>query len=153
MALSSVEEVHKQLEYTEADATSLKDVKLVWQRLEGLRKRAARDSSYLQQYRDLLEKSLEQARALRPDEDVEAVIARVREFWLWYQQQYERLGIADREWRRGMVHQEWTEKWLPDIWRHFEAAIGNMNERPSARNIDEAKAAATLMLQRYVAAI
>jgi hypothetical protein len=150
MSLEVVQNLEEELSYGPEDQQILKGIRLVWQRLDKLRQQAARDDKYLPAYRDLLTKSLMQARAQQPVDDPEAI---AKEFWFWYDQQCVALGVARLERARGSDHQAWCEKWLPEDYRRFVGRVALTVEEPSQQRFEELREAAGRMLKAYTEAI
>ena len=153
MSIDTVEAVHRYLGYTDADAEVLRSVKAVWQKLETLKRQAVRDSKYLRQYSDFLQKSLTQARASRPADNDEEWIASCKALWDWFSDEYHRLNIPDIEQRRGAHYLDWCAKWLPEQHMAYTTAVERLCTSPSQHHISEMKVAATALLRAYVAAI
>jgi hypothetical protein len=148
MPNSSLESIHTELGYTPEDALALKKVRLVWQKLETARRLALKDPSQLRSYRDLLGKSLQNARqAIAVDPEAIA-----REYWDWYDAQCRELNIAHHESRRGRDHLRWIEKWQPRTYAVYLFTLMEFCELPSPRNLRELKVASTTMLRAYIEA-
>ncbi len=153
MSVESVTQVETDLAVTQADTEVLRGVRLVWQKLQKLRQAALSDDKKVSAYRELLERGLAQARAqMAPVEEV-SVEQKCREFWDWYEVQCRELGISELEQRRGRPHAEWSEKWLPEVYAAFSAAIGRVVDMPSQLHFDDARVKATALLKAYVGAI
>jgi hypothetical protein len=145
---TSVEQVHEQLAYTEADATALRKVKRIWAKLETSKAKASKgDPVAIKGYFETLQKSLGQARLQQPVPNVEQESV---SFWAWYEQECSSLKVTEFEVNRGGGHLAWCEKWLPAERKEFDAAISRIVEMPSYQNFAEAKLAATKMLRAYV---
>lgn len=150
--MNTIPDIEQSLGYTEADEAVLKKVKLVWSKLQTLKKKAARDPKAVREYRDLLEKGLEQVRFMKPleEDDIQRAI---KDYWAWYTEECQRLGVFEKETiRLPRSHQEWSEKWLPKEWAVFVAGIVEMTAEPSKRSIAGARVAATTLLRAYIAA-
>ncbi len=148
--MSDVTSLQSFLGCTPEDLEALKKVKLVWQRLEALRRKAEKDPTELPAYRDLLEKSLTQARLIIPVDDVEAEAAA---FWKWYDSECGGRQISEIEQRRGVSHQEWCAKWLAPEWTAFAESVKRTVDLPSAVNFSDLRGCALRMLQAYVEAV
>jgi hypothetical protein len=151
MTYTSVSEVQKAVGFTEADAAALKKVRLVWQRLEALRRKAETDSTQLVPYYDTLEKSLAQARRQTPLHDDPTTDA--QKFWNWYAEQCSLLNVPDIEQRRGSGHQSWCEKWLPAVYKEFAEAVQRVIELPTEQGYSDLQEVSLKMLKAYVGAI
>jgi hypothetical protein len=148
MTANSVEEVHVELGYTEADIASLRKVKRIWLKLETAKAKASKgDQHALRSYSELLSKSLVQARQTQPVPDVEV---ESHKFWNWYSEQCEALDVRRLEIRRGIDHQLWSEKWLPAEHKEFSASLIRTIEMPSYQNFAECRTAASKMLRAYI---
>lgn len=157
MAHSDIAAIQESLGLTPAEIEALKQIRLVWQRLEALRKQADRDAAYRGKYHDLLLSSLTRIRMQQPLPD-EQIIETCRRFWAWYADECESLGISghgslSKEVCRGCHHLAWCEKWLPTEYVKFTAALDRTIVLPSQHNFDRLKEVAAEMLRAYVGAI
>lgn len=150
MSCDAVEALERELGYTAEDRGVLQGVRLVWQRLEKLRQQATRDGKFVRQYRDLLHKSIAQARAQQPVADPEV---QSQEFWTWYDEQCRLLGVAEKERARGRPHQEWCERWLAEDYRRFYIGIAKVVEEPTPQHFEQLRTTAVKMLTAYIKAI
>jgi hypothetical protein len=153
MSIESVSQIESDLGITQADTEVLKGVRLVWQKLQKLRMQAAKDDKQLAPYREMLTRTLEQARAQQAPVEDDQVEQQSQEFWKWYEDQCAAAGVSQLEAARGMHHMAWCEKWLSASYLDFEKAIGNVVNMPSQLHFEDAKAKATALLQAYVGAI
>jgi hypothetical protein len=150
MSTEAVESVEVELGLNGADTEILKGVRLVWQKLQKMRSQALRDDKHVATYRDLLIRSLTQARAQLPPDDAEAVRAKADQFWRWYGQRCTTLGVYDKEFSRGSSHQAWCERWLTSYWKAFEEALVKTLELPTEQNYERVQTKAEAMLRAYV---
>lgn len=153
MSEESVAQVEDDLGFTAQDTEVLKGVRLFWQKLLAARQKAIKDDKFLAQYRTMLQKGIDQARARQAPGSDEDVLVRSNQFWAWYTDQCREMDIFQKEFLRGKPHQAWCEKWLPKEWQAFSDAIGRVVDHPSQQYFEQAQEAALAMLRAYVSTI
>src|SRR5690242_916104 len=107
MSVESVAQVEQDLGLTPEDTDTLKGVRLVWQKIQKLRGQAVRDDKFLGQFKDILSRSLVQARAQQAPESEDDIVVKTQEFWQWYEDYTKHLGVPAKERDRGSSHQDW----------------------------------------------
>lgn len=143
--------IHADLGYTPEEASELKQIRLVWKKLETLRQKAASDQASAKQYRDLLQKSLRQLRSQRAGD---SWLKDYQDYLAWQDSVVREKGISEIErMRGGKPWLEWSEQWIPKQYWAYCHAVGQVCENPSPANIQTSKIAFGNLVQAYVDAI
>jgi hypothetical protein len=154
-ALDSVALINAELGYTPDVEERLKRESAgVARTLTGLRTKAKSDPSYEARYRQTLQKALEQLGVPKPGDDLltaDAARAEADSFRRFYEEERQRLNIAEREARR-LPHgaEEWAQKWLPTEWQQFDRMQRVVAELPTVQSYRRLRAVTIHMLERYV---
>jgi hypothetical protein len=122
----------------------------VWRSLQLADNKARRDKGYVPRFEQLIRQSIARLEANRKDLlGGVALEEEVRDFWDWYSAEAIRRNVPDIESKRGLAHQDWVAKWMPEVWAKFADAYSRVVEAGTRTSLEAMRPASVALMEAY----